>query len=85
VENWLALALTTIPDNPGKLDRVSKFVQVRNAPAAVGLHVLSMGNIVGYSHRIPKKATSIMAGNGRNERWIVNSHIARATWNDVYN
>jgi hypothetical protein len=85
VENWLALALTTIPDNSDNLDRVLTFVQVRKAPAAVGLHVLSMGKIVGYSHGIPKIATSIMARNGRNERWIVNSHIAWATWNDVYN
>jgi len=37
VEYWLALALTTIPENPSNLDSVSKFVQVRNAPAAVAL------------------------------------------------
>jgi len=37
VEYWLALALTTIPENLGNLDPVSKFVQVRKAPAAVGL------------------------------------------------
>ena len=47
VEYWLALALTTIPENSGNLDPVSKFVQVRKAPAAVALHVFSVGNIVG--------------------------------------
>jgi hypothetical protein len=37
VEYWLALTLTTIPENLGNLDPVSKFVQVRNAPAAIAL------------------------------------------------
>jgi hypothetical protein len=36
-EYWLALALTTIPESSGNLDLVSKFVQVRKAPAAVAL------------------------------------------------
>jgi len=46
VEYWLALALTIIPENSGNLDPVSKFVQVRKAPAAVALQVFSVGNIV---------------------------------------
>jgi len=33
VEYWLALVLTTIPENSGNLDPVSNFGQVRNAPA----------------------------------------------------
>jgi len=85
VEYWLALALTTIPENSGNLDPVSKFVQVRQAPAAVALQVFSVGNIVGCAHVIGEIATSSKSGDGRNERWIVNSHIDLATWNDVYN
>ena len=46
-EYRLALAQTTMPENSGNLDPVSKFVQVRKAPAAVALHVFSVGNIVG--------------------------------------
>jgi hypothetical protein len=44
-----------------------------------------VGNIVGCAHVIPEIATSSKTGDGRNERWIVNSHIALVTWNDVYN
>jgi hypothetical protein len=84
VEYWLALALTTIPENSGNLDPVSKFVQVRKAPAAVALQVFSVGNIVGCAHVIPEIATTSKPGDGRNEQWIVNSHIDLATWNDVY-
>ena len=82
---WLSVELTTIPENLGNLDPVSKFVQVRKAPAAVALQVFSVGNIVGCAHVIPEIATSSKTGDGRNERWIVNSHIDLATWNDVEN
>jgi len=85
IEYWLPLALSKIPENSGNLDLVSKFVQVRKALAAVALQVFSMGNIVGCAHVIPEIATSSKTGNGWNERWIVNSHIHLATWNDVYN
>jgi len=85
VEYWLTLALTTIPENSGNLDPVSKFVQVRNAPAAVALQVFGVRNILGCPHVIREIATSSKTGDGRNERWIVNSHIDLATWNDVYN
>jgi len=85
VDHWLALALTTIPENLGKLDPVSKFVHVRKAQAAVALHDFSVGNIVSCAHVIPEIATSSQTRDGRNERWIVNSHIDLATWNDVYN
>jgi len=85
VEYWLALALTAIPENSGNLDPVSKFVQVRKAPAAVALQVFSVGNNVGCARVIPEIATSTKTGDGRNERWIVNSHIDLTTWNDVYN
>jgi hypothetical protein len=85
VEYWLALALTTIPENSGNLDPVSKLVQVRKAPAAVALQVFGVGNIVHCAQVISEIATSINTRAGRNERWIVNSHIDLATWNDVYN
>jgi len=85
VEYRSAVALTTIPEISGNLDPVSKCEQVRNAPAAVGLQVFSVGNIVGCTHVIPEIATSTKTGDGRNERWIGNSHIDLATWNDVYN
>jgi len=84
-EYLLALALTTIPENSGNLDPVSKFVQVRKAPTAVALQVFSVGNIVGCAHVIPEIATSSKTGDGQNEQQIVNSHIDLATWNDVYN
>ena len=85
VESSLALALTTIPENSGNLNPVSKFVQVRKAQVAVALQVFSMGNIVGCTHVIPGIATRGKTGDGRNERWIVNSHMDLATSNDVYN
>jgi hypothetical protein len=77
--------LTTIPENPGTLDSVLKFVQVKKALAAIALLVLSMGNIVGCVHVIPEISTSGKTGAGRNIRWIVNSHIDLATWNEVCN
>jgi hypothetical protein len=57
-EYWLALALTTIPENSGNLDHVSKFELVWEAPAGVCLQVFSVGNIVGCAHVIPETATS---------------------------
>jgi hypothetical protein len=85
VECLLAVAFTTLPENSGNLDPVSKFVQVRIAPAAVSLQVFSLGNIVGCTHVIPEIALSSNPGDGRNERWIVKSHLDLATWNDVHN
>jgi len=85
VEYCLALALTTIPENSGNLDPVSKFVHVIKALAAVALQVFDVGNSVGWADTIPEIATSSKVGDGRNERWIVNTHIDLATWNDVYN
>jgi len=85
IEYWLALVLTTIPENSGNLDPVSLFVQVRTAPAAVSLQVFSVGIIVSCMHVIPEIVTSSKTGDGRNEPWIVNSLIDLVTWNDVYN
>jgi type IV pilus biogenesis protein CpaD/CtpE len=58
---------------------------VKNAPAAVALQVFSVGNIIGCAQVIPEIATNNKTEDRRNERWIVNSHIDLATWNDVYN
>jgi hypothetical protein len=77
--------LTTIPENSGNLDPVSKFVQVGKPPADIALEVFSMGIIVGCTHIIPEIPTRFKAGERRNEPWIVNSHLDEATWNDVYN
>jgi len=79
------MALTTIPENSDNLDPVSKFVQVRNGPLDIPLHVFSMGKIVGCVIIIPEIATSSKRGGGWNERWIVNSYIDLTTWNNVYN
>jgi len=85
VEYWkLALVLTTIPENSGNLIPVLKFIQVRNAPSAVAFQVFSVGNIVSYARVIRQIANSSKTDDRRNERWIVNSHIDLATWNDVY-
>jgi hypothetical protein len=81
---WLALALTTIPENSGNLNSISKLIQVRKALAAVALQVFSMGNIVGCMHIIPDISTSSKTGDEWNKRWIGNSHIDLATWNDMY-
>jgi len=79
VEYWLALGLATSPENSGNLDRVSKFVQLRTAPAAVALHCLHVGNIVSCAHVIPEIATRSKAGDGPNEQWIVHIHTDLAT------
>jgi len=84
VEYWLALSPTTRPENAGNLDLVSKFVQVRKAPAAVASQVFHVGHIVGCAHVNPQIANSSETGDGQNQRWVVNSHIDLATWNDVY-
>jgi len=62
VEYWLALLLTTLPENLGNLDPVSKFVQVRTAPAAIALQGFSVGNMVGCTHVIAETATSTRSG-----------------------
>jgi len=67
VEYWLALVLTTIPENSGNLDPISKIVHVRRALAAVALQVFSVGNIVGCAHIIPEIAGTSKTGDGRNE------------------
>jgi len=85
VEYWLALALTTIPGNSVNSDPVLRLVQVRKAPAAVALQVLSVGNIVSCAHISWEMATRSKTGDGRNERWIVDSHMDLVTKNDVYN
>jgi hypothetical protein len=68
LQYWLALTRTTIPENPGNLDPVLKFVQMRKAPAAVALQVFSVGHIVGYAHVMSEIATSSKTGDGRNEQ-----------------
>jgi hypothetical protein len=70
----LALVLTTIPENSGNLDPVSKFVQVRTALAAVALQVFSVGNIIDCRDVIAEIATRL-TGDQQNESWIVNSYI----------
>jgi hypothetical protein len=85
VEYWLALVLSTIPENSGYLDPVSKFVQVRKQLAAVALQGFNVRNIVGCAHVIQEIATSSKRGDRWNERWIINSQIDLATWNDVNN
>jgi len=85
IEYWLALVLTTIPENSGNLDPVSKIVNGSKALAAVALQDLGVANFVSCAHVIPEIATSSMSGEGRNKQWIVNSHIDLAMWNDVYN
>jgi len=67
VEYWLALALTTIPENSGILDPVRKYVQVRIALAAVALQVFSLPNIVGCMHVIPQIGSSSRTGDERSE------------------
>ena len=62
VENRLALAGTTIPENSGNLDPGSKFVQVRNAPVAVSLQVVSVCNIVSWPLLIAEIATRSKTG-----------------------
>jgi hypothetical protein len=84
IEYCLALALTSRPENSGNLDPVSKFVQLRKSPAVIALQVFSVGNIVSCVHVIREIAISSTTGDGWNERWLVNSHIDQATWNDVY-
>jgi hypothetical protein len=71
--------LTTIPENLGNMDSVSKAVHVRNPPAAVTMQVFEVGNIFGCADITPEIATSSRTGDGWNKRWIVNSHIDLAT------
>jgi hypothetical protein len=81
---WLALVLTTISENSGNLDSISKFVLVRKTLATVALQVFSVGNIVRYAHVISEIVTRRKTADECNEQWIVNCHIYQATWNDVY-
>ena len=85
VEHLLALTLRTIPDNLGKLNTISKFVQVRKPLVVIGLQCFSIGNIVGCTHRFQTIATSSNRGDRWKERGIVTRHMELGTWNDVYN
>jgi len=85
IEYRLSLALTTIPENSGNLDPVTKLVPVRKAQVAVALQLFSVGNIVCCAQVMSQIATSSKTGDRRNKWWIVNSHIDLATRNDVYN
>jgi hypothetical protein len=67
VEYWLALGLTTIPENSGNLDRVTKFVQVSQALAAFAFQVLGMGNFARCTVENPEIVTSSDPWDGRNE------------------
>jgi hypothetical protein len=58
-------------------------VQVRTALAAIALEVFSVGNMFGCAHIIAEISTRSKSGDGRKERWIVNSHIDLATWNNI--
>jgi hypothetical protein len=49
------------------------------------LQGFSVGNIVSGAQVIQKIATMSKTWDWLNERWIVNSQIDLATWNDVYN
>ena len=73
-----------MPDNSGNLDPVSKSIQVRKALVAVALQDFSVGTIVSWARVIPEIPTSSKTGDGRNQRWIVNSHIDLVTSNDVH-
>jgi len=84
IEYWLALELTTIPENWGNLDPVWKFVQVKKAPAAIALQVFTVGNSVSCTHVIPVIARSNKTADRWNERLIFNSNTDLVTWNDVY-
>jgi hypothetical protein len=75
----------TIHDNSGNLDPISKFVHVRKALAAVALQVISMVNIIRWTHLISETATRSETGDGWYKQWIVNRHIDLETWNGVYN
>jgi hypothetical protein len=81
----LPLALTTIPENSGTMNFISKPVPVRKAQAAFALQVFTVGNITGFAHEIAAIATCSLAGDGCKERRIVNRQVDLATWNDVYN
>jgi hypothetical protein len=81
VENWLAFAQTTVPENSGHMDPVSTFVNVRLSPGSGGFRVVRVGNIVGCAHVIPQRSFTDKV---TNDRWIVNSHIDLMTWNVVY-
>jgi hypothetical protein len=76
---WLALALTRMPEHSDDMVSVLKFVQVRNALAAVAFHVWSSGNMISWAHVILGRATSSNSEDGQNERWILNSHMNLAT------
>jgi hypothetical protein len=78
------LALTTLPENCGMLDPVSKFIEARQAWAPVTWHVFILGNIVGSDHVFPGVATSSGTVDERNEQWIVNGHIGLVSQNDVF-
>jgi len=67
IEYWFAVALSTIHENSGNLDPVSKFVNLRKAPAAVALQVFTVANIFSSMYVMPEIATSSKTGDERNE------------------
>jgi hypothetical protein len=64
---WLAMVLTTIPENSGNMQSVTKLVQEWKVLAAVVLKFFSVGNIVICAHVIPEIKTSCKTGDTWNE------------------
>ena len=56
---------------------------MRYVLSAVAFQVIRVGNSVACADGIAEIANSSHTGDGRNELWIVNSHIDLATWYDV--
>jgi len=65
VEYWLAIILTTLPENSGNLDPLSKYVQVSTEPLANDLDVWSMQNIVDSKQRCQQIANRKQSADGR--------------------
>ena len=88
-DEWLALVELTEPANAGALEDASMLPRVTRprtltrrvvkATNGVVFRIIPVGAISGAAHCIP-----IMISNEISQEWYVNTHIAKETWNTVW-
>jgi len=76
----LALVRTTEPVNSGTAENAPAMPRVAIPTSnSKRMAVIHAGSIDGAVHVVP-----LMPDEGKNTRWIVNTHIDLETWNNVY-
>jgi len=87
VDYWLALALTSIPENWGNLDPIWKFEQVINPPTAIAMGGKSLKPVVKFQFRVGSELEPFQRGlsyQTSNPPWI-STFLAAFTFRQTQN